>query len=142
MVASRAPDRDGTEETPERMLWFRCCAELLAHPNKYKDCCQKLGLNITRDEIVEPVHPPSWYTPVDAAREFARQGISVKAADDAQPYGFQWILHQSQSMSSIAQEMLVQVNTINQFSEATIDALFHYSPIVYQGQDCEKTAPN
>ncbi|KAG5223756.1 hypothetical protein IMY05_C0097000200 [Salix suchowensis] len=124
LVASRAPFGRRSSQ-----VWHRACAELLAFPRRYEEYVSK-GLYVSKDKVMRAARVSDTYTDESAANELALQGVTVDEVNDAQPYGFFWLLD-NRFHSTMGEGIRAIVDEINKIPKSTVEAVPRLEPQVY-----------
>lgn len=127
---------------PSEELWLRMCAELIAFPGtyeKYTSQVQARHMLEGEDSNVVPIAPrlvveranvTEDFTVRQAAHELARQGVTVPDINDAQPFGFYWLLDNMRH-PSMSKDIACVVRKINLLSPDIVSGLSRFEPQVW-----------
>ncbi|KAJ8455321.1 hypothetical protein ONZ45_g18977 [Pleurotus djamor] len=130
IVASRAPVGVSDEAATSRGTWYRACAELIAFPGLYRSLATRTNISDNPQTLPAIVPTDTSYTADDAAEELRKQGVTTSEIDDAQPYGFFWLLH-NMNHPRIGEAMKALIAEINQLPKVEIEQLFAFEPRFY-----------
>ncbi|KAJ8508942.1 hypothetical protein ONZ45_g8840 [Pleurotus djamor] len=130
IVASRAPVGVSDEAATSRGTWYRACAELIAFPGLYGSLATRTNISDNPQTLPAVVPTDTSYTADDAAEELRKQGVTTNEIDDAQPYGFFWLLH-NMSHPRIGGAMKTLIDEINRLPKVEIEQLFAFEPRFY-----------
>ncbi|KAF4584763.1 hypothetical protein EYR38_001994 [Pleurotus pulmonarius] len=136
LVASRAPLQNVR-------AWHRMCAELLAFPGEYKKLTSQADdghmiedhdehiLHIAPQRTMRPANVQVAETVWHAARELALQGVTIAEVDDAQPYGFWWLMD-NMNDRTMGQEIQALIRQINRVPNCVVQAVPRFEPQTYE----------
>ncbi|KAG5222766.1 hypothetical protein IMY05_C2141000200 [Salix suchowensis] len=88
------------------------------------------GLYVSKDKVMRAARVSDTYTDESAANELALQGVTVNEVNDAQPYGFFWLLD-NRFHSTMGEGIRAIVDEINKIPKSTVEAVPRLEPQVY-----------